>query len=404
MTVQVLDVESVTGYLAERPELGELLDLETVTVREVGDGNLNLVFVVTDADGRGLVLKQSLPYVRMVGESWPLSQDRILAEARGYDAARRLSPDTVPAYHGLDEARRLIAIEDLSGWTVWRRALNEGRISAGTAAAVGRHVARVGFGTSIFAVPSAEVKAAVAAGINPDLCQITEDLVFSQPYLDHPDNSWDDELTPDVLALREGDLVPAIAQLKHRFMTHAEAFIHGDLHTGSIFVPAADAPAGTAPAKVFDLEFGFYGPLAFDLGAVFGNVLLAQARAAVLERTAEFRDWLGGLVAETWTAFETEFRVLWPTRIDTFYPDAFLDRHLREVWHDAVGFGGAKAIRRIVGLAKASDIQSLDDDDRVRAARLVLATARSWVERRGELESPGELADLTDELLAGAQR
>jgi len=44
-------------------------------VREVGDGNLNLVFIVEGSAG-GLVVKQALPYVRLVGESWPLPLER----------------------------------------------------------------------------------------------------------------------------------------------------------------------------------------------------------------------------------------------------------------------------------------------------------------------------------------
>ena len=48
-------------------------------VREVGDGNLNLVFVV-EGPKSGVVLKQALPYVRLVGESWPLSVRRAFFE------------------------------------------------------------------------------------------------------------------------------------------------------------------------------------------------------------------------------------------------------------------------------------------------------------------------------------
>ena len=39
---------------------------------EIGDGNLNLVFKIRDAQGISrLIVKQALPYVRCVGESWP---------------------------------------------------------------------------------------------------------------------------------------------------------------------------------------------------------------------------------------------------------------------------------------------------------------------------------------------
>jgi len=37
------------------------------TIREVGDGNLNLVFII-EGGASGLVVKQALPYVRLVGE------------------------------------------------------------------------------------------------------------------------------------------------------------------------------------------------------------------------------------------------------------------------------------------------------------------------------------------------
>lgn len=398
MTVEVLTVETIPAYLASRTDLAGLVDLDTVTVEEVGDGNLNLVFIVTDAAGASLVVKQSLPYVRMVGESWPLSQDRILAEARGYDAASRLSPDTIPTYHGLHEERRVIVLEDLSAGTVWRRALNEGRVSPGAAAVIGRHVARVGFGTSPFALDSADYLRALQASPNPELERITLDLVFTDPYRDHPDNAWNPAIDAEVLGLREPALLDEVAALKLRFQTGAEALVHGDLHTGSVFVPAegdADAP----PAKVFDLEFAFYGPVGFDLGAFFGNVLLAQARAAVLDRPAEFQEWLATLVAEAWDAFEAEFRALWPTRVDAAFSDGFLEQWLQRTWTDAIGFAGLKAIRRIVGLAKASDIESLDEAQRIAAARWVLGTARTIVEGRAGIADRAGLATLVGDRL-----
>ena len=388
MSAQLLDVASVPAYIASQPHLAALVDASTLTVVEVGDGNLNLVFIATDAGGASLVLKQSLPYVRMVGESWPLSQDRILAEARGFDAAVEFTPESVPAYYGLDEPRRVIAMQDLSGWTVWRRALNEGRISPGAAAAIGRYVARIGFGTSVFAREPGHVKQAAADAINPELRKITEDLVFTQPYIDHPDNGWHPEIDAEVLALRDGGLVDEVGVLKYHFTTHAEALIHGDLHTGSVFVPDGEADVA---AKVFDIEFSFYGPVAFDLGAFFGNVIIAQARAAVLDRPAEFRDWLDGLVGEAWEAFEAEFRALWPTRTDTFYSDTVRDRWLRYTFTDAIGYGGAKAIRRIVGLAKASDIETLDRADYTVAATAVLRTARAWIEGRENFATAADL-------------
>ncbi|MDH2445125.1 S-methyl-5-thioribose kinase [Amnibacterium sp. CER49] len=399
MTVELLDVHSVPAYLAAHPDLAAGVDPATAQVQEVGDGNLNLVFIARDAAGSSVVLKQSLPYVR-TDHSWAVPQDRIFSEARGYAAAERTSPGATPRYFGLDADRRLIAIEDLSGWTVWRTALNEGRISRRAGADLGRYVARLAFGTSAFGLPAAEVREAAAGALNVELCRITEDLVFTEPFRDHEHNGWDDAVTPAVLALRDDAVLAEVAELKWRFLSSAEGRIHGDLHTGSVFVaPEGAAGADGVVAKAFDLEFGVYGPIAFDLGALFGNFLLAQARAAAIGRPAEFRMWVAGLVGETWAAFEAELRRLWPSRVDPTFNDAFLESWLAETWRRAVGFGGVKAVRRVVGWAKVADIQSLEQPQRVQAAGAALTAARTWILRRHELADPTALGQAAEEAI-----
>jgi 5-methylthioribose kinase len=49
--------------------------------KEIGDGNINFVFVVEGPAG-GVIVKQGLPYVRCVGEDWPLSQVRSTSSLR----------------------------------------------------------------------------------------------------------------------------------------------------------------------------------------------------------------------------------------------------------------------------------------------------------------------------------
>ncbi len=44
-----------------------------VCVTQVGDGNINFVYIIEGPSG-ALALKQCLPFVRCVGESWPLTQ------------------------------------------------------------------------------------------------------------------------------------------------------------------------------------------------------------------------------------------------------------------------------------------------------------------------------------------
>jgi 5-methylthioribose kinase len=54
-------------------------------VKEVGDGNLNLVFIVANRNepGQAVIAKQALNYLRVAGESWPLTRERMRFESQG---------------------------------------------------------------------------------------------------------------------------------------------------------------------------------------------------------------------------------------------------------------------------------------------------------------------------------
>ena len=80
-----LTPQSVGDYVRSRSELSAIFQpSDEIEAVEVGDGNLNLVFKVwAKADPkRTVVLKQALPYVRLVGDSWPLPPDRARIEAQ----------------------------------------------------------------------------------------------------------------------------------------------------------------------------------------------------------------------------------------------------------------------------------------------------------------------------------
>ena len=65
------------------------------SIAEVGDGNLNLVFIVKGPEG-GIAVKQALPYVRLVGESWPLPLSRAHYEHMASTEQARLPGRLVP--------------------------------------------------------------------------------------------------------------------------------------------------------------------------------------------------------------------------------------------------------------------------------------------------------------------
>jgi 5-methylthioribose kinase len=86
-----------------------------LTVREIGDGNLNLVFhLVEQESGKSLIVKQALPYAKVVGESWPLSLDRARIESEALKKAAEFVPDLVPKVLYSDDTLAVTVMEDLS--------------------------------------------------------------------------------------------------------------------------------------------------------------------------------------------------------------------------------------------------------------------------------------------------
>ena len=206
---------------------------ELVSAQEVGDGNLNLVFKVFDRQGVSrAIVKQALPYVRCVGESWPLTLDRARLEAQTLVAHYQHSPQHTVKIHHFDPELAVMVMEDLSDHRIWRGELIANVYYPQAARQLGDYLAQVLFHTSDFYLHPHEKKAQVAQFINPAMCEITEDLFFNDPYQIHERNNYPAELEADVAALRDdAQLKLAVAALKHRFFAHAEALLHGDIHS-----------------------------------------------------------------------------------------------------------------------------------------------------------------------------
>ncbi|MEY9494694.1 5-methylthioribose kinase [Bradyrhizobium elkanii] len=120
---RILREADLRDYLAGLPAIvAQLGDAPADwSISEVGDGNLNLVFIVKGGSG-GLAVKQALPYVRLVGESWPLPLSRAHYEHMALVHQARLAPMLVPAVLHHDAPLALTAMELLEPHVIMRKA------------------------------------------------------------------------------------------------------------------------------------------------------------------------------------------------------------------------------------------------------------------------------------------
>ncbi|KAF8702533.1 hypothetical protein HU200_032915 [Digitaria exilis] len=154
------------------------------------------------------------------------------------------------------------------------------------------------------------------------------------------------------------------------FIETAQALIHGDVHTGSIMV----TPDST---QVIDPEFGLYGPMGFDIGTFLGNLILAyysrNGHADQGNDRKAYKKWILKTIEEYWNLFHKKFVELWNKHKEgngeVYLPDIYNSnllslaqkRYMTNLFHDSLGFGSAKIIRRIVGISHVKDLESIKD-------------------------------------------
>ncbi len=334
-----------------------------LTVTEIGDGNINFVYRVGDGND-SLIVKQALPYIRVIGEAWPLSQDRIRIEAKALKQSEAFCPGSVPEVYHYDAASCAIIMADIGQYRNLRQALTERQPLPGVAESLGVFLASSLFYSSDFYLSSSARKAMVQDFINPDLCQISEEVYFWDPFCDHERNNVNPPLAARAAAWWQDDeLKQAVARLKMKFQSQAQVLLHGDLHTGSVFVD----PAAENKVKVIDPEFAFVGPAGFDPGVLIANYLLnlagqARAEGDPAERHAYQQSILSDL-NDLWCSLSQHFHGL--AAEHTLDPclkgTAIVDAWLAELLTDSLGFAGVEMTRRTLGVAHVADVEQIED-------------------------------------------
>jgi 5-methylthioribose kinase len=304
-----------------------------------------------------------------------MSLERAFFENAYYRAVTPYVGELIPKVHHYDSELYCTVMERLSPHIILRHGLIAGRRYPNLARDMGEYVARACFFTSDFAWPFERKMNGIAlfAG-NQALVRITVDLIFADPYLAGERNRHTspqlDEVVSDLR--RDGPLKVAVARFGQKFLNQAQALLHGDLHSGSVMVTDNDT-------RVIDPEFAFYGPIGFDLGAFFGNLLLSwysqPGHATATDDRVAYRAWILEQAKIFWDTFRSRFLALWnehakgdvfPLAMFSTPADAVLLQSARSAFLDSffadmLGFGACKMIRRILGFAHVIDFEWIQD-------------------------------------------
>ena len=251
-------------------------------------------------------------------------------------------------------------MEDVSAFKNLRKELAANRVYPHLAENISTFMADTLLPTTDLVLDRAEKKKRVKFYTNPELCEITEDLVLTEPYDDFRGRNiitaGNEDFVREFL-YEDQQLHAEVGKLRERFMNNAQALIHGDLHSGSIF-------ANEEGIRVLDPEFAFYGPMGYDIGNVIGNLFFSWANKAftmpeetdaiqALERTIrDTCDLTMKKLAEKYDQLVT---------FSLYRAPGFRKAYLDSVWADSLGYAGTEIIRRTVGDSKVMEVSSVTD-------------------------------------------
>lgn len=401
----LLDTETVKAYLVEQFKLFSADD--PLDAEEIGDGNINYVFRVRSLiSGKSIIVKQADRLLRSSGRPLDITRSRREADALRIYAA--LTPQFIPRIYAYDDTMSAICMEDISYCGNLRKELMAGHsLPANFAENAASFLADAVFATSDLFLSPEEKKKRVSAFINPELCAISETLVFSEPYCNGKNRN---RITPgnenfiQKTLYNDEALKAEVASLREIFMNKAEALIHGDLHTGSIFIgSSAGIPIDTNTTpdrngtsepcmKIIDPEFTFYGPIGYDLGNIIANLYCAWMYAAFTRKKFSAADAFDNFIERIAAAIEALPQLFTAKALERcktvplsnpLYNERYIRRRLAEILADAYGFAGTEIIRRAAGDTKTAEFDAMGQDTRrITMERIIIKTACRLIKQR----------------------
>lgn len=352
-------------------------------------GNLNYVYRVWDGKGHSIYIKQAGTEARISKDMKP-SKDRNRLESEILMIEEKFAPGMVPKVYFYDTTMCACGMEDCSDYSVMRDAMLRHETFPRFAEDVSTFMVNTLLLSSDIVMDHKEKKELVRKFISPDLCDITEKLVLMEPYddLNHRNNVY----APNASFVEKelyGDeaLHLEVAKLKFRFMTDAQSLLHGDLHTGSIFIRQDST-------KIFDCEFGTYAPMGYDTGNVIANLIFAYDNGLSAD-DEEFCKWVLKAIEETMDLFIKKFSEKYDEAVTEPMAKVkgFKEWYFDGILRDTAGFAGTELHRRTVGMANVVDVTTIQDEKkRLLAERINILAGKDYIMNQSSFKTGADFA------------
>lgn len=392
----LLSPQQAVEFVKERTRLfdaGAALEVTEISTNQRSvEGYVNSIFRIHDRrSDRSVVFKQYRRYLRgteLTSPEMPLSLARMHVEMEAFKLWQALCPGCVPQIYAWDEPKAILIMEDLSHMRLARFEFARRKKFPHFARQAGCFLGRSAFYTSDLYLPSIDKKNLARRFTNPEFRELLERVIFDRFFTLSPDDPFNPHIEADLVAfLSDERVIAELLRLKEIYMTRTQSLIHNDFHTANIFLDGEHM-------KVFDGEAAFFGPTAYDLGELWGNLILSCLSLQVLDDISldekiDYEDYLLGTLVETDREFRAAFCEAWERDVKPEYRKSrtYREDYLRGILQDAAGYAGLLAMSRIYDLGMSYDFARIADlRQRAAGQRLVIRSARQLMLDRQRFE------------------
>lgn len=364
----VISKDNIVEYFKEHMEgfdpdtVTEVTMVGEGTAEDDGDGYVNYIFRVHTTQGN-YVLKQGLELARVSGESLALYRNQL-----EYDNMRiryAITPEYVPKPYFCDVENNLFVMEDVSHLQVSRFQFNKNVMFEEYGKLCGDCMARSEFYTSEYYLSREEYRKLQQRFENTPLRKIMEDGMFLDRFWTEVDGTLGKGFEEFAAQITYDDrYVTELHKLRRKYISHADALIHADMHTSNIF-------SSDHEIKVIDMEFSFMGPFGYDLGYLAGNLISQYAAAAFKPFAAEedrrnYKAYLLATLKSLYQTYFTTFTECWNKDVKERYigQDGLRRSIFDEILEDSVGYASMVNWFRAASLIEYPDfdvIESVED-------------------------------------------
>lgn len=368
---------------------------QELSINEVGDGNVNYIYRVQDEDGKSVIVKFADSFIRG-SNTRELSTKRNEIEYEILLRQDALSNGLVPKVFHYSKEMSCIIMEDMFDYKVLREAMMNNETFDHFADDIAVFLYNTLFKTTDLVMDVMEKKEVAGRLVNLDMCEISERLVFTEPYMNNQGlNKYHADNTDFVATTlyNNNELKTEVAQLKNQFMNNTQSMIHGDLHAGSIFINDKDL-------KVFDPEFSFYGPMGYDIGNVVGSFIISYVTSTYDGKDSSYVNWIYDSVIKVVDSFINEYNKNYMNDVNThmFKNESFRDVYLKSILSDIAGYAGTEIIRRTVGVAKVWDLERVQDHEKIaEIEKALVSIGKDLIMNRSEMLSGKEYENVLNE-------